>query len=63
MRQNNAINILFLLLCVLLLGFVYLNTRMIESFNLNDTTEGMNVAAPTTNTDAAIEVELEQMNP
>lgn len=62
MRQNNAINILFLLLCVLLLGFVYLNTRMIESFNLNDTTEGMNVAAPT-NTDTAIEVELEQMNP
>lgn len=61
MRQNNAINILFLMLCVLLLGFVYLNTRMIESFKLNDPTEGMNVVAP--KVDTATDVELEILNP
>ena len=32
MKQNESINILFLLFCILLLGFVYLNTRMSSGF-------------------------------
>jgi len=32
MKQNESINILFLLFCILLLGFVYLNTRMNSGF-------------------------------
>ncbi len=46
MKQNNTINVLFLFLCVLLLGFVYLNTRMIDSFRLNESTESMNIVEP-----------------
>ncbi len=47
MKQNNSINVLFLVLCVLLLGFVYLNTRMMDTFKLNDQTESLNVVEPT----------------
>lgn len=46
MKQNNTINILFLVLCVLLLGFVYLNTRMMETFKLHDHSESLNVVEP-----------------
>lgn len=46
MKQNNTINVLFLFLCVLLLGFVYLNTRMIDSFKMNDPTESMHIVEP-----------------
>ena len=49
MKQNNTINILFLVLCVLLLGFVYMNTRMINHFKLNEQTEGLNVTEPADN--------------
>ena len=52
MKQNNTINILFLLLCILLLGFVYMNTRMIDHFKLNEQTEGLNhVTEPAENHD------------
>ena len=30
MEQNDSINFLFLFLCILLLGFVYLNTQMMD---------------------------------
>lgn len=32
MKQNNAINLLLLFLCILLLGFVYLNSKVIDQF-------------------------------
>jgi Na+-transporting methylmalonyl-CoA/oxaloacetate decarboxylase gamma subunit len=32
MKQNNAINFLLLFLCILLLGFVYLNSKVIDQF-------------------------------
>lgn len=47
MKQNSTINILFLVLCLLLLGFVYMNTRMIDHFKLNEQTEGLNITEPT----------------
>lgn len=55
MKQNNAINILFLFLCVLLLGFVYLNTRMLDSFKLNDSSENMKVMEPKKDTMPSLE--------
>lgn len=35
MKQNNALNLLLLFMCVLLLGFVYLNSKMIDQFYLS----------------------------
>jgi hypothetical protein len=35
MKQNNAINFLLLFLCILLLGFVYLNSMVIDQFYLD----------------------------
>jgi hypothetical protein len=34
-RQNTATNLLLLFMCVLLLGFVYLNSKVIDQFYLN----------------------------
>jgi hypothetical protein len=35
MKQNNAINFLLLFLCILLLGFVYINSKVIDQFYLD----------------------------
>lgn len=34
-KQNSAINFLLLFLCILLLGFVYLNSMVIDQFYLD----------------------------
>lgn len=39
MKKNDSINILFLFLCVLMLGFVYVNSQMMDSFQSEDNTE------------------------
>lgn len=57
MKQNSTINILFLVLCILLLGFVYMNTRMIDHFKLNEQTEGLNLTEPS-NTDTTPDLEI-----
>jgi hypothetical protein len=35
MKQNNAINFLLLFLCILLLGFVYINSKVIDQFYID----------------------------
>lgn len=39
MKVNNSINALFLAFCLLLLGFVYINTRFMDEFELKRSTE------------------------
>ncbi len=39
MKVNNSINALFVAFCVLLLGFVYINTRFMDEFELKRNTE------------------------
>lgn len=39
MKVNNSINALFLAFCVLLLGFVYINTRFMDEFELKRSTQ------------------------
>ncbi len=39
MKVNNSINALFLAFCLLLLGFVYVNTRFMNEFELKRSTE------------------------
>lgn len=39
MKVNNSINVLFLAFCLLLLGFVYVNTRFMDEFQLKRNTE------------------------
>jgi hypothetical protein len=45
MRQNNAINFLLLFLCILLLGFVYLNSVVIDQFYLDKNKASYNETA------------------
>ncbi len=39
MEKNNTINVLIVVLCVLLVGFVYINSKMMDEFNEHKTTE------------------------
>lgn len=39
MKINNSINALFLAFCLLLLGFVYFNTRFMDGFELKRSTQ------------------------
>ena len=39
MKVNNSINALFLAFCLLLLGFVYINTKFMDEFELKRNTE------------------------
>lgn len=39
MKRNDTINILILVLCFLLLGFVYVNTRLMDNFEETEHTE------------------------
>lgn len=39
MKKNNTINVLIVVLCVLLIGFVYINSKMMDEFNDHKTTE------------------------
>ena len=41
MKQNETINVLFLFFCMLLLGFVYVNTRMNAGFHQKAKTENV----------------------
>jgi hypothetical protein len=45
MKVNNSINALFLAFCILLLGFVYINTRFMDEFELKRSTQ-KNLVAP-----------------
>lgn len=40
-KQNTTINVLFVILCILLLGFVYLNTKMIDHFTEGNRSENV----------------------
>jgi len=42
MKQNNAINFLLLFLCILLLGFVYINSKVIDQFYLDKNNATLN---------------------
>ncbi len=52
MRQNNAINFLLLFLCILLLGFVYLNSMVIDQFYLDKNKASYNNETVKPNRDA-----------
>ena len=39
MKKNNTINFLLLVLCFLLLGFVYVNTQLMDTFQKSDQAE------------------------
>ncbi|CAN5200978.1 hypothetical protein BH09BAC1_BH09BAC1_24480 [soil metagenome] len=46
MKVNKSINALFVAFCVLLLGFVYINTKLMDEFALKRSTETPVKAAP-----------------
>lgn len=48
MKVNKSINALFLAFCLLLLGFVYINTKFMDEFELKRSTEN---PAPPVNPD------------
>lgn len=43
MEKNTTINVLIVLLCVLLIGFVYINGKMMDDFNERKTTEQIDI--------------------
>lgn len=47
MKINNSINALFLAFCLLLLGFVYFNTRFTDGFELKRSTHTPTAPADT----------------
>ncbi len=47
-KQNETINVLFLLFCMLLLGFVYVNTKMNTSHPTKAKTEPATTTTTTT---------------
>lgn len=42
-EKNDTINILIVVLCVLLIGFVYINGRMVDDFKEHKTKETFNL--------------------
>lgn len=57
MKKNKTINILLVLLCFLLLGFVYVNTQLMGNFQESNQAE---LVEPANNND---EVSTEDVNP
>ncbi|MEX0812186.1 MAG: hypothetical protein WD048_08200 [Chitinophagales bacterium] len=43
MEKNQTINVLIVVLCILLIGFVYINGRMIDDFQERKTKETFNI--------------------
>jgi hypothetical protein len=55
MKQHNTINYLILFLCILLLGFVYINSKVIDQFYVDKNKASYNQAGEHYNTQRAIE--------
>lgn len=43
MEKNTTINVLIVVLCVLLIGFVYINGKMVDDINQRKTTQQFDI--------------------